>query len=199
MRSTPVSIGSVNSPRAVSGLLARNARIRTSVASRSCSGMPSIPALVASVATRESAVRRCPCGNSACSGKPNRAIEPLLGRCASAVAVRQPLKVPRGPMAALPLTRASSATHSTRSSKTFHRPARMPSGSPWPDSRLVERVFQKRVSQVADVPKQPRGVPVPFLLSLCLCLGDFILFALEWLGRRNSPTASPSQRNAHRR
>ena len=91
--------------------------------------MTSIPALVASVATRESAVRRCPCGNSACSGEPNRASEPVFGRCASAVSARQLLNVSRGPMAALPLTRSSPATQSTRSSKTFHRPARMPPGA----------------------------------------------------------------------
>lgn len=42
-RSTAVSIGRVNSPSAVSGRLARNARIRASVASRSGSGMTSIP------------------------------------------------------------------------------------------------------------------------------------------------------------
>src|SRR5829696_5512843 len=40
-RSTPVSIGRVNSPLVVSGLLARKARIRPSVASRPCSGMTS--------------------------------------------------------------------------------------------------------------------------------------------------------------
>jgi hypothetical protein len=122
-RSTPVSIGRVNSPRAVSGLPARKSRIGPSVASCSCSGMTSIPALVASVATRESAVRRCPCGNSACSGEPNWAIEPLFGRCAPAVSARQLLNVSRGPMAALPLIRSSPATQSTRLSKTFHRPA----------------------------------------------------------------------------
>ena len=128
-RSTPVSIGRVNSPLAVSGLLARKARIRPSVASCSCSGMTSNPARVAIAATRESAVRRCPCGNSACSGEPNRATRPVFGRCAPAVSARQLLNVSRGPMAALPLTRSSPATHSTRLSMTFHRPARMPPGT----------------------------------------------------------------------
>ena len=104
-RSTPVIIGRVNSPSAVSGLLARKARIRPSAASRSCSGMTSIPALVASVATRESAVRRCPWPNSACSGDPNRAATPTLGRCTPAVSARQLLSRSRAPMAALPPTR----------------------------------------------------------------------------------------------
>ncbi len=36
-------------------------------------------ALVARVSTRESAVRRCPCGNSACCGEPNRGAVPVLG------------------------------------------------------------------------------------------------------------------------
>lgn len=57
-RSTPVSIGSVNSPCAVSGRLPRKERIRPRASSRSSSGMTSIPARVASVATSESAVRR---------------------------------------------------------------------------------------------------------------------------------------------
>jgi hypothetical protein len=57
-----VSIGRSNSP-VVSGLSVRMARIRLRVASRSCSDMTSTPARVASASTRESTVRRCPCGN----------------------------------------------------------------------------------------------------------------------------------------
>ena len=125
-RRTPVSIGRVNSPRAVSGLPPRKARIRLSVASRSCAGMTRIPAFVANVAMRESTVPRCPCENSACSGEPNWAIEAPFGRCASAVSARQLLNVSLRPMAALPLILSSPATQSTRLSKTFHRPARMP-------------------------------------------------------------------------
>jgi hypothetical protein len=89
-------------------------------------GMTSSPAFVASAATREPVVRRCPCGNSACSGGPNRVPGPMSGKCASVVWARQLLNVSLGPMAALPLVRSSRATQPTRLSKTFHRPARMP-------------------------------------------------------------------------
>ena len=68
-------------------------------------------------------------------GEPKQAAPPVPGRCMSPVSARQPAGVSRGPMAALPLTRASAATQSTRSSKTFHSPARMPSG----DRRSAER------------------------------------------------------------
>jgi len=91
-------------------------------------GMTSSPAFVASAATREPVVRRCPCGNSACSGGPNRVPGPMSGKCASVVWARQLLNVSLGPMAALPLVRSSRATQPARLSKTFHRPARMPPG-----------------------------------------------------------------------
>lgn len=71
----------------------------------------------------------CPCGNAACSGEPNSATDPLFGRSASAVSTRQCLSVSHGLTAELPLTRRSAATESTRSSKAFHRPARMPPGT----------------------------------------------------------------------
>src|SRR5580704_653080 len=38
---------------------------------------------------RESPVRHCPCGNSACSGEPNWANRPTFGRSASAVSARE--------------------------------------------------------------------------------------------------------------
>ena len=107
---TPVSIGRANSSLDVCGLLARNAQIQPTVARRPCSGMTSNPVRVANVATSESALRRCLCGKSACSGEPNRAVTPTGERCKPAVAARQLRSVSRGPMAALPLTRSSSAT-----------------------------------------------------------------------------------------
>lgn len=81
------------------------------------------------MATRDSAVRRWPCGNSACSGAWNGLSAPDSGRCSSAVSIRQAAGTSRGPIAAGPVTRASPATQSVPSSKTFHSPASTPPGA----------------------------------------------------------------------
>lgn len=128
-----MSSGRVNSPRAVSGLLMRNARIRARVAARSGGGMTSTPARVARVATRASAVRRCPCGNAACSGAPNRATGPAGGRCRVAVAARHRPSVSRGPTTAPPRrpARGRQPSRSGHRGRSTGRPGRRRGRGPW--------------------------------------------------------------------
>ena len=67
-----VTIGSVNSPCAVSGWLRRKSPVRASSRARSASSMTRRWECVPMVASRESAVRACPCPNSPTSAAANR-------------------------------------------------------------------------------------------------------------------------------
>jgi hypothetical protein len=135
------------------GLFARKARIRLSVASCSCSGMTSIPAFVARVATRESAVRRCPCGNSACSGEPNWAARPVPGRCAFAVSARQLLSVSRGPpwLSRIPRCPCRSSAWHGQLARHAPRPTRL--------LTLRERLANRLRSSVKDPPSHLNSQP----------------------------------------
>jgi hypothetical protein len=115
-------MGSVNAPMAVSGLPARKARIRPRVAARSSCGTTSTPPWSR---VRHPRSPRCEAargelgllrpaepGDAATAGK--------MGICSRVAPAAG--RVPRGPMAAIPLTAASSPTQSTRSSTTFRTP-----------------------------------------------------------------------------
>jgi hypothetical protein len=125
------------------------------VASCSCSGMTSNPALVAIAATRESAVRRCPFGNSACSGEPNWATAP------------RPARGPGGARHMRPPLRR------TMSREVAVRP--VPRGYPICAAVGAATLDLRRRSAPAEQPARPQVPRCTFMLSAA---------SAPWAGRR---------------
>ena len=126
-RSTTVTIGSVNSPCAVSGWLRRKSPTRARSRARSASSMTRRWECVPIVASRESAVRAWPCPNSPTSAAANSSERsPSNCSCRDFAALSRHLVSVMLDLRLL--ISASPATQPTRSSSTFHSPASTPPG-----------------------------------------------------------------------